>query len=600
MAVRGEAYKPTASKLKDVNLLEYKCVGCRQWQTSKLKCDVCDLVIPEAAKSRGLVQICWDAVKVSRPGFSDRPGKGAKWTDMCVSDIEKLREYNERGRFTHILCGIGLSGARPMVSASCCYNQAKALIGRVFRQPELRSWGRGPMPGVWEWAWQFVDELLPEYRAHRMTVEEWLKTMPATRRRPLERAYERYKRVGWTKSYRKFSSFVKTELLPGFAKSGGDLVRLAEMLDRLIQGPSDECHVITGPWLKPLVKELKKKWTSDFYVHYGSCGPESLHRFLVDRVVDSAHSFFWCDFSMYDNTHSDDSWTFMERLYSRAGIEDCDFWQVLKAWKRPEGRIGPMRYRARVMNASGRDDTALANGILNGFATYLSVSAAYLGKPLLELTVADLREIRSVIALSVCGDDSLGCLPPMPAERLSAITREVRTNIAMFGFEAKLECSTRIHDAVYLGMRPYPTKSGWFWGKTIGRSTYKMGWKTLSGGVLSADPMAHITGVADMHTLCSRHVPVLGDIARKVVELRCGAKRTPVNLDPNKPWEWTFQAGVDYDEVTLQHVAEVYSTHTLVTTDDIRSLLEQIKNVNSLPCILDHWVWRRMVEADDL
>jgi hypothetical protein len=100
-------------------------------------------------------------------------------------------------------------------------------------------------------------------------------------------------------------------------------------------------------------------------------------------------------------------------------------------------------------------------------------------------------------------------------------------NLKLFGFVPKLFTSDRLEDCVYLGMRPYPTKSGWLWGKTIGRATYKLGWVTIKG---DQDLMALMTGIADMHALCSRHVPVLSDIARKIVELRRGAKRTQSSL----------------------------------------------------------------------
>lgn len=574
VAVRGEAVDPTESKMKDVDLLD--------------------------AEGSSMVKINWDSVKVAKSNYSNRPKSRAKWVDMELKDLAKLKKFTETPRFTHVLCGIALSGARPMVSASCAYNQGKALLGRVFRRPGENPWGRGPAPGVWEWAAGFIDELLPEFRSEKMSVEEWLHSMPSRRRKPLERAALRLQRLGWSDSYAKFNSFVKDELLPGFSKQGGDLVRIESMLDRLIQGPSDETHVIAGPWLKPLVRKLKKLWSADNNIHYGSCGPESLHKFLVNKIVDAAHSYFWCDFSMYDNTHSDDSWDFMEKIYRRAGIDEVNFWNVMRVWRRPEGTIGPMKYKARVMNASGRDDTALANGVLNGFATYLSVTAAFLGKPLMEVTLSDVRSVSGVISLSVCGDDSLGALPVMSDVELAALKASVKENIAMFGFEAKLEVSQSVHNAVYLGMRPYPTSEGWYWGKTIGRSTYKMGWMTLRGGPLSRDPMAHVTGIADMHRLCSSHVPVLSDLAEKIIELRKGAKRTPVVLDPNRPWEWTYKAGVKYDERTLRHVAEVYSTHTLVSTDDVKRLIEEIHEIKSLPCVLDNWLWRRMVEADDL
>ncbi len=126
------------------------------------------------------------------------------------------------------------------------------------------------------------------------------------------------------------------------------------------------------------------------------------------------------------------------------------------------------------------------------------------------------------------------------------------------------------------------------------------------------DLAAHITGVADMHVLCSSHVPVLSDLARKIVELRQGKKRTPVKLDENKPWEWTFKSGVDYDDITLQAVADMYSTNASRTTtemshvachtsvEEVRELIEEIRAVPCLPFVLRSEVWQRMVWMDDL
>lgn len=294
----------------------------------------------------------------------------------------------------------------------------------------------------------------------------------------------------------------------------------------------------------------------------------------------------------------------MESLYQE---NDPLFRKVLDVWRQPRGRIGPMRFKAPVINASGRDDTALANGILNGFATYCSACAAWLNVEVEALTVRQLRSCMNIIKLSVCGDDSLGKIPYCSEERMVDFRLHFNKQIEKFGFVAKLQTSPNILQAVYLGMRPYPTEKGWFWGKTIGRASYKMGWVMLKDG---RDPMAHLTGIADMHTLCSAHVPVLSDLAKKIVELREGARRTPVYMDPNRPWEWTYQAGVEYSEVTLAAVAEVYSSRNTggcpvdwereVTVDDVKSLIREIQGVNRLPAIIDHWLWKHMVFADDL
>lgn len=520
---------------------------------------------------------------------------GKKWDDFYVSDLAKLPKTEQA--WTHALAGIASSGCRPMVSGKGPYNQGKALLGRVFRQPAERSWGRGPLPGVWRWAEQFVDELLPDFHAEKMSVPDWIATMPSRRRGPLRKAAANYARVGWRHSYRRFSSFVKKELLPGFSKTDCELGRLDEMLDRLIQGPKDETHVIAGPHLKPLIAKLKEIWTHDAPIFYGSVGPEALHKWLHSRLIGSNLQYFWCDFSMYDNTHSEDSWSFMENLYRRAGIDDADFWRVMDVWRKPYGKIGPFVYQANVMNASGRDDTALANGVLNGFATYLSICAAYLDKDLLTLTVEDLRACRD-IGLSVCGDDSLGSLPYHDEQWMAGFRQRVAENISKFGFEAKLCTSAELTDAVYLGNRPYPAAGTWFWGRTIGRSTYKMGWVTTE---VQRDIMAHITGIADMHLLCSSHVPILADLAKKIVQLREGGKRTPAVLDPSKPWEWTLRAGVEYDDSTIAAVASIYSKRgRVVTTLDVWDLISEIRGVARLPCVLDHWLWKLMIHEDDL
>lgn len=552
----------------------------------------------------GKVEVDLNRARSYKPSFME---KGKRWIP-AEKDIYKLLRNLRKPRLTHGLFGIGCSGAGTMVSAGGPHNAAKALFGRAFRRAKDAAWGQGPRSGVWKKAREFIHLLLADFRTDgRMTNESWLDSMPAHRRRPLAKAAENLERTGYLKVYEEFKAFVKTELLPAFGKQK-ELVRLDTMMDRMIQGPADEAHVIMGPWLKPLLKRLKQVWSHDAAIFYGSCGPEGLHRFMRDHLVDGEHQFFWCDFSMYDNTHSLDSWEFMAHLYREAGINDVNFWRMFKAWMAPRGKMDAFKYQARIMNASGRDDTALANGVLNGFATYLSITAAWHGVSVLDLTLDHVKAMRSILRLSVCGDDSIGALPPVSEERMAVLRLQIASNIREFGFEAKLNSSTKLSDAVYLGMRPYPTDEGWFWGKTIGRSTYKMGWCIIKNE--KRDMMAHLTGIADMHCLCSSHVPVLSDLARRIVSLREGAKRTPVVRDPNREWEWPFQSNVHYSRSTLQAVAEMYTTRstpgnplsaeTVVTVEDVVGLIRAIEGIEALPCVLDHWLWKHMILVDDL
>lgn len=545
-----------------------------------------------------------DLAKYSSLAFGDLPKRRVPFAPTQLSGVSAVA----KPRWTHTLCGIACSGMRPMVSANNPYVKAKALLGRVFLERPVGPWGSGPVDGIWEWAEKFIPELVGDLSAPRMSDEDWLASMPSRRRRALRRAQQVYATTGWKRAFAKFKAFVKTELLPGFSKGPYDEpYRMTEMLDRLIQGPNDVGHVIAGPYLKPLVAKLKEAWGHDSALFYGSACPEKLHAWLQRYVVGEA-LYFWSDFSMFDCTHTDETWAFMEKLYWQSGIKDSDFWAVMRAWRRPAGTIGPFRYQASTMNASGRDDTALANGVLNGFATFLSACASYLEKPLAQLTVDDVRECRKFITLSVCGDDTLGRVP-IGTDRQS-FERLMNYNLRLFGFVPKLCTSYRLEDCVYLGMRPYPTASGWLWGKTIGRATYKLGWVIKKG---DNDLMATMTGVADMHVKCSRHVPVLYDLAAKIVELRKGAKRNPPEVDLNRPWEWiNINQQVDYDETTIASVARAYTTRSLpgnvrdpdvdvyVTSRDVLDLIEHIRAIKSLPCVVDHWLWRRMVTTDDL
>lgn len=558
----------------------------------------CHGLTPEGQREkRSRVQVAQGRVDVPRL----KGERARRWVDVEPTDLAKLRKpVPFKPLFA--LAGIACSGARPMVSAPTDHNRLKALLGRVFQEPPEHEWGLGPRPGTWDVAHKFRAEILPDLEAEPMSVKAWLRSMPQRRRRVLEQAAKHYEEGGLRASDAYFTGFVKSEFLPFFSQQRLNaiaveecLVELREMLDRFINGPAEKTHIVAGRRMKPMIQRLKHHWDKYSPLVYGSAGPEVLDT-LLQRLAELDGTYFCCDFSLFDRTHSEESWRFVESFYDRT---DSDFRQVLDWWRAPAGTCGPFKYRGFVMNASGRDDTALANAVLNGFATTLSAAAAFYGVALGELSLEQLREFRAQSILSVCGDDSLGVLPKLSRERLAEFRERFNANIAAFGFVAKLQVMDSLQDVLYLGMRPYWVAGRWTWGKTIGRATYKMGWVLEPH---KRDVMAHITGVADMHRLCSLHVPVLSDLALKIVELRQGAKRTPVVRDPNRPWEWTQQGSLPYDRDTLSVTAEVYTklSGTLVTVADFEDLILQIRKISSLPCVLDHWLWRLIVASDEL
>lgn len=562
-----------------------------------------DVELPPPAKKWADVEL-GGRVMASRvlPGDTTKV-KRSKWEVAVKEDLARLARKSDPS-FSLALCGIVCSGALPCVSAKTTYNQFKALCARVYRKPRY-----APEAALWRKLDEFVELMLPGLEAETMDPEDWLRTMPSRRRKILARALKKYVDEGWKDKYAKFSSFVKIEALPGFAKDHIGLTRLDSMVDRLIQGPHDATHCIAGPSLKPLLHAVKTIWNEEWPVFYGGVAPEHLHKWLQETLLGGEGSYFWCDYTMFDCTHSEHSMAFAKRIYRRAIKNPSpDFWRVLSAWERPSGRIGPFRYKGPTMNASGRDDTSLLNGLLNGFVAYISACAAYLQVRVEDLTVADVRRCFGLIRISVAGDDSLGRMPLLCPDDLERFRADMAANIARFGFDAKLKASNKLYDAVYLGMRPYPTAKGWFWGKTIGRATYKCG--TVMRDHPNQDYFAKHLGIMEMHTQCSTHVPVLADIAARVVALSKGRKRTPVELDPNKPWEWTQKSGVPYDDVTLTAVADMYSSSNRANnpTDhrdiessklEILGLIRQIEGVPSLPFVLDSDVWRRLVHMDE-
>lgn len=538
-------------------------------------------------RKKCLVKVNWHYSRVK----TVQGERNDKWDAFEKKDLAKLKTPNPP-KFTHALVGIACSGAAPMVSVQTPYTQGKALLARVFRKTPEHPWGPGPKPGRWAWARQFLKVLLPDFVARPMEFHDWLATMPKRRQAALLKGKERLDRLGWNKSCEKFKAFVKTEFLPGFSQCPEgfeDIGRLREMVDRIIQGPDEQSHCIAGPILKPFLTRLKELWTYDSEIFYASTTPDKLQKFL-DIISEAEQCYFWCDFTQFENSHSKDTWEFMEALY---GNSDPMFTKVMKAWRAPRGTIGPFKYEARVMNASGRDDTSLANNVLNGMASHLSAVAAYNEVPLDQVTIEMVAGARGKVRLAVCGDDSLGMLPRWGKDRLAKFKADMAYNISEFGFHAKLETSDTLTDAVFLGMRPYPTKAGWYWGKTIGRCTYKMAWSLKPQ---ERDLMAQITGVADMHVRCSSHVPVVYDIAKRITQLREGAKRTPVLVDDARPWEWTQESGCLYDDLTLEAVARVYGTDV----QEVKALICAINRVVRLPAVIDNDLWKRMIARDEL
>lgn len=510
---------------------------------------------------------------------------------------ERAYRYMPRGgdRTRCLLVGPALAGAAPFVTSSNSANAVKAVLCRVFRQPKF-----DPKPEVWEKLSGLTDLLLPGFceQIEELSYEEYIASAEPRRRKALGQALELLLRHGWLPAYEWFSSFLKGEKLPYFSVEHGFPSPLEEMVDRLIQGPHDATHLIAGTKLKPLTARLKQVWSWQAPIFYASCSVEYLNLWFNAHYRPGKFGIM-CDYSMFDNSHSVHSWAWVEGLYRRLGFfTDPLFGKVMDAWRSPKGRMTGLgwlvEYHAYVMNASGRDDTALANALLNGAVMFISLAGIYCGKETVDLTKEDLLRTMQVARVSVCGDDSLVLVDylPMPVQ----VFREaLSARLGEFGFDAagdKMKVSEDPFQMVYLAMRPYPSQGKWFFAKTIARALWKFGWRfDFQSGSQTAWMAGNCVQVLKTQAI----VPILSDVAQRYLDLH-GAQ--PISLrppDPNRPWQWGVETP-KYDDAIVQYIARGYGVYEC----EVRALLARIREIHQFPWVLDHPVLDVMLSSDEL
>lgn len=494
------------------------------------------------------------------------------------------------------LGGIAVDGAIPFVSPKGVRPLAEAIQFRVFAVTPSQA-----QPGIFSAASRHTDALFRSFltgTAEPMDMWEWVLTMPSRRRKELIRAFHKYRERGYEPShnYRKIQAFVKTEKLPFFGVRNGEFdVSYAEYVARLIQAPHNETHLDAGRYLKPLVKRLKRDWSWDNWLFYASVNPATLDHWLQRNV--SAASWFWADYSSFDATYSPGAWDMIERFYAMVYPNaDRSFWRALNAWRKPQGDcrlradMARIQYEAPVMNASGRDDTALANALFNGIALALSIAAARTGKTVFDLTTRDVWRVREYAQIAVVGDDSLVAF----SCDVGPLAEKIVTNLQAFGLSVKANYSRELVDVTFLAMMPYPVAGQYYWGPTIGRRMYKAYWQEKPVGNLPAWTL----GVAKQLALY-QCVPIIADSAERIIQLLPGGKVTRFQHDPNRIWASRESATPRYDESTLQWVARRYDCVGL-TVPMIKADIQTIRGITRLPAVAALHTTEAAVRVDDL
>lgn len=479
------------------------------------------------------------------------------------------------------LYGVGLSGAYPFVSSVGARPLLEAILYRVFKDLPTRM---RPSISAFNKLALNAGYLLPEFNEplQRMRLWEWFKSYTNSRRRhALIRAHaERLKRGSNHKDYDKISAFVKTEKLPWFGvpkdmEPPTTFVEDAVYIARLVQAPHDETHLDAGRYMKPLTKRLKEVWNSDFWIFYASVNPEILDKWL--EKISTCRSFFFADYSAFDATHSIESWALVEGLYEQVfpRADHPDLWRAIDVWRKPKGKCRlrkdgvTISYDAPVCNASGRDDTALVNALLNGLCLASAFAAELSGVELEQLEPHHYEKASRMCKISVVGDDSVvGC-------NFDIGKIDVVRHLKRFGLIVKSETAQDIANVTYLGSMPYRVGNSWRWGPTLGRRLYKAFWKESSDG----HPIAWLRGVAQQLAL-NQHVPVLRELSEKILDLTKGPT-TKVQVDENRLWTVRTSATERWSDETLVHLAKRYDVPVSMILAD----LEIIKKIDRVPCV---------------
>jgi len=572
--------------------------------------------------------LCIDAIAATPKEKIKRP----EWsvpTRSCGVDLSKVNVVGVTkgpavvGFMTHV---------RAVNFAKTAENYLIALVNRFFAQPDF-----APDTQVWEDAWEnhksypsldftgrvrpmpfcsgkdmewyagrtgnplccvqkAVEQFCEEYGQYTTTDqrESWLASFPPARRVTLMDSVFQYD--GLTAKHLRFDFFMKNELGANMRDDREPFIKPAN--PRLICSPNPFTHCAMGPFLRQATDWLHSCFPLSGTVTYaGGLKPNQLNEWLHGVTVGDRA--FWrpgvvaveCDYSSFDCTYSRQAHDFLAKAYQEMGLEWNESQRrIVAAWDRPRGHtMHGAKVNCPVMNASGRDDTALINAELNGVVQMCTWSHILLGVPLAsELSEADAAWMRENVRIVVLGDDSLTLVPRLTRSGRKWAEAEITAAVGRFGFTAR---DVKVHEdprqMVFLGNRPYPSRGldgrsplRLYWGPTIGRRLYRQ--HTMLNAF--PDPYAWLKGVARAAITCSAHVPIIFETNTKVLVLLAQHTETPASIMNDYNACMLAGAPLAMCSETLDLLLDVYG----VTEWDYRVIQEYILQTPRLPAYVGH------------
>lgn len=516
------------------------------------------------------------------------------------------------------LVGVGFK-ILPTAFAKDVHNLTLAVGSRICADPPNFA-----EPGAWHEVIVLfhdgvLDKILPSAQIVPLSPVEWLDGFPGPRRTALESALlEQMANPRF--NMHAYKTFVKREFgvntEPKNPRSICDLEAIA--------------HYQLGRYMRPMTHSFKDFWNYHSSLFYASVCPEKLNAWLTalaphltgapiesdlnlraymrssrdhDMEVmigelevhavpnDVDYVFFMNDYSAMDNSYFtlpslEGPFDFLLSVYQRMGLpSDSEYAEWFRELAHVKGSMGDDRFDGGIVNASGRDDTAINNAIVNMVISALTFVCFITGKSI-PMLISDDFLVLETARIAIVGDDYFAGLP-VRARALEYL--QFHSDFAkQFGYTCKLTLTNNLSCGNFLAMRPYPVAVKrhdqwtikWRWGKILGRCLYKLGWQFRP----RQNGLAHARGVAWANLVSMPWLPILRAVCYVTMMHTHDVKMTL----PDEMWKYHLpSARMDVAPCINTYMAlfDQYGL-TKAMIDELEDYI--VSSVSGLPCILSH------------
>lgn len=445
----------------------------------------------------------------------------------------------------------------------------------------------------------------------------WYETFEPRKRRKYLKAMLAYDPT--RKPFIGFSLFIKREIGEHGCRING---YRPPANPRIICDPEAISQIICGPCLRRMTELMHRIWNTDaFCTYFGGLTPDQANSWVRSRVDNefrflkpdgSLASDFRVtenDFSKMDCTYSKAAFWFIEQVYKFWGLPmDSElFVHVLHEWMIPSGlfKNTGIEVFARLQNASGRADTSLMNGVLNGSTqTAAYIREFYSMRPLEDITYEEIQTFLATFRIAVAGDDSLTF-----CEYHEGMEERISQAVSLYGFETHdMKVWDDPRKCTFLGCHLYPTVEfdddgvpleTISLGPTIGRRLYKMG----ASCDQQPDPLDWLHQVSEATALVSSFVPFVSDVAIRQMAWLDSKRFSRGNSNQRNHILEEMARYKVYGDLKpkiacprrkFEFLESVYG----LTREEVVGLEWSISQIPSFPCILNNVTIDRIVAQD--